>query len=60
MSNFREGDVVQLKSGSPALTVIGFSEGARVNVSWYDDKEGVFKFQLFLPSALALVPAYND
>lgn len=39
---FVPGDIVQLKSGSPALTVVGV-DGAEVTVFWYADEVGEFR-----------------
>lgn len=41
---FAPGDIVQLKSGSPALTVIS-ETGDHVNVVWYSDENGEFRTQ---------------
>jgi uncharacterized protein YodC (DUF2158 family) len=41
---FGPGDIVQLKSGSPALTVVGV-EGDEVKVFWYADEVGEFRSQ---------------
>ncbi len=36
-TNFKEGDVVQLKSGSPSMTITGFSpNGKIIYCTWYD------------------------
>lgn len=39
---FAPGDIVQLKSGSPALTVIS-ETGETVEVVWYSDEVGEFR-----------------
>ncbi len=39
---FEPGDIVQLKSGSPALTVIS-EIGETVEVVWYADEVGEFR-----------------
>lgn len=41
---FAPGDIVQLKSGSPALTVIS-EAGEMVEVVWYSDENGEFRTQ---------------
>lgn len=41
---FEPGDIVQLKSGSPALTVVGV-DGEEVKVFWYADEVGEFRSQ---------------
>jgi uncharacterized protein YodC (DUF2158 family) len=54
MSNFKEGDVVRLNSGSPLLTVVGFNQSDRkVQVRWYDNNAGDFKYATIEPSALS-------
>lgn len=40
--DFAPGDIVQLKSGSPALTVVTASE-ADVSVVWYAEEDGEFR-----------------
>lgn len=54
---FGPGDIVQLKSGSPALTVVGVA-GDEVKVFWYADEVGEFRAQT-LPS-VALEPLDLD
>lgn len=54
---FGPGDIVQLKSGSPALTVVGV-EGDAVKVFWYADEVGEFRSQT-LP-AVAVEPLELD
>lgn len=39
---FAPGDVVQLKSGSPALTVVA-ADGDDVTVFWYAEEVGEFR-----------------
>jgi len=48
---FNPGDVVQLKSGSPALTVIELL-GADVNVVWYAEEGGEFRTRILPAIAL--------
>lgn len=57
-NNFKEGDVVQLKSGSPALTVVGFTDRGKVTVRWFEDKEGAFKHDYLESSALEIMPEF--
>jgi uncharacterized protein YodC (DUF2158 family) len=55
MSNFKEGDVVKLNSGSPFLTIVGFNQSDRkVQVRWYDNNSGDFKYATIEPSALSV------
>lgn len=39
MSNFQAGDVVYLKSGSPAMTVTSTNEGNWISVVWFADHQ---------------------
>lgn len=48
---FNPGDVVQLKSGSPALTVIEL-QGSDVNVVWYAEEVGEFRTRILPAIAL--------
>ena len=48
---FAPGDIVQLKSGSPALTVVGV-DGEEVKVFWYADEVGEFRSQTLPAIAL--------
>lgn len=48
---FTPGDIVQLKSGSPALTVVGI-DGEEVKVFWYADEVGEFRSQTIPAIAL--------
>jgi uncharacterized protein YodC (DUF2158 family) len=52
---FKVGDVVQLKSGGPLMTVTGFGAGGdgkqRVNCTWFDKDENE-KHGSFPPEAL--------
>jgi uncharacterized protein YodC (DUF2158 family) len=32
----REGDVVRLKSGGPAMTIVGYEEDKGVKCKWFD------------------------
>ena len=48
---FAPGDIVQLKSGSPALTVVGV-DGEDVKVFWYADEVGEFRSQTLPAIAL--------
>ncbi|MGE4373516.1 MAG: YodC family protein [Xanthobacter sp.] len=48
---FEPGEVVQLKSGSPALTVVAV-EGSHVSVVWYTDDVAEFRTQTIPSIAL--------
>ncbi len=48
---FAPGDIVQLKSGSPALTVVAV-EGETVTVYWYADEVGEFRSHMVPAVAL--------
>lgn len=49
---FKTGDVVQLKSGGPALTVVEAQDkGANMKVSWFDAK-GIDHCEVFAANIL--------
>lgn len=48
---FAPGDIVQLKSGSPALTVVGVS-GDEIEVIWFADEIGEFRTRSIAAIAL--------
>ncbi|HEY4292070.1 YodC family protein [Luteibacter sp.] len=39
MADFKKGDVVQLKSGGPVMTVYDILGSGRVGCEWFDSKE---------------------
>ncbi|MGI9250418.1 MAG: YodC family protein [Pseudohongiellaceae bacterium] len=51
---FKVGDVVRLKSGSPRMTVINV-RGDEVTTEWFDVGENKLKNHTFSPDALILV-----
>ncbi len=60
---FKKGDVVQLKSGSPKMTVedsgdFGFGRGYSVKYTWFDGSKKVEN--LFDPMTLKIVNIKND
>lgn len=55
MEMFKVGDVVRLKGGSPALTVVNHREDA-VFLTWWDDATGDFKTKNVAPGILELCP----
>lgn len=52
MNEWKVGDVVQLKSGGPAMTVtaVGLRSGASIQCHWFTDD--ITKFDTFPPDAL--------
>lgn len=48
---FAPGDIVQLKSGSPALTVVTASE-SEISVIWYAEDESEFRKDTLPTSAV--------
>ena len=48
--SFNVGDVVRLKSGGPAMTVVYTTEGNKVTVNWYNGSG--FSQQVFPIAAL--------
>lgn len=62
MANFEEGDLVELKSGGPVMTVESVyveavTEAPQARVSWFDGKEK--KSDTFSPDALEPVEGKN-
>lgn len=53
-ANLQVGDVVQLKSGGPKMTVTGFDEYGQAQVSWFD-KDGKANHGMYMKAALELV-----
>lgn len=51
MSEFKEGDVVYLKSGGPAMTITGVSDNQNSNCEWFD-KHHTFQSRTFINLAL--------
>ncbi|MGR7994067.1 YodC family protein [Xanthobacter sp. ZOL 2024] len=51
---FNAGDIVQLKSGSPALTVVEVI-GADVKLVWYADEVGEFRNETLPEAALEIL-----
>lgn len=53
MSNFKTGDVVKLKSGSPPMTVdYCDNNGWKVRCSWWDDENKKFRNEWFHPPSI--------
>ncbi|MFD1260249.1 YodC family protein [Entomomonas asaccharolytica] len=61
MANFEVGNVVQLRSGGPKMTVVGeprkgvYTTDSEVIVIWFDDKENKFKYDTFIAAILERV-----
>lgn len=51
MSEFKEGDVVYLKSGGPAMTITEISDGDSVWCNWFD-KDQKLQGQAFIRSSV--------
>ena len=55
MEGFKEGDVVQLKSGSPAMTICEvYNGGSFVYCTWYDFSNNSWNKEVSFP-AIVLV-----
>ena len=48
---FKPGDVVKLRSGGPAMTVL-WSQAEDVAVRWWNSAASKFEIERFLPSSL--------
>lgn len=48
------GDVVQLKSGSPDLTICEIDKKGQIHVNWFNDS-GQFGYEIFHPAMLVIV-----
>ncbi|MBB4285206.1 DUF2158 domain-containing protein [Roseospira goensis] len=55
---FRKGQVVQLRSGGPRMTVVGSERSGRgelmARVVYFHEREEKFVYESFIPEALAL------
>lgn len=54
MSEFKIGDVVELKSGSPAMTVRG-KDGENLDLVWFSEAGDEFRNESASPRLLNLV-----
>jgi uncharacterized protein YodC (DUF2158 family) len=54
-----EGDIVQLKSGGPAMTVLSVEQSGYLLCKWFDDKSKSHHEQ-FPPRALRKIPEDTD
>jgi uncharacterized protein YodC (DUF2158 family) len=56
MSNFKPGDVVQLKSGGPVVTIthVHNNEQRTVGVRWFDSESGSFKTDVLEEIAIVI------
>lgn len=52
-TTFNPGDVVQLRSGGPQMTVTGLDDDSRYDCTWFDSK-GEQKWGTFKPETLDL------
>ena len=53
------GDIVQLKSGGPAMTVLGLSGADDLTCVWYAAQADEYRSQVFPKTALDLIQ-YDD
>ena len=54
------GDLVQLKSGGPLMTVTKVEDGKRVNCMWYVQDQGEYRTQVFEEAWLDVVDIEDD
>ncbi|ENS1319564.1 MULTISPECIES: YodC family protein [Morganellaceae] len=57
---FNSGDVVRLKSGSPKMTVDGYSNLGDVICVWYDSKKNDYPKKTFSEDALELYKSEDE
>ncbi|TCM07453.1 DUF2158 domain-containing protein [Sphingomonas sp. PP-CC-3G-468] len=50
---FKPGDLVQLKSGGPVMTV-SWSNNDELGCQWWNDAKSEYVIQRFVPAALVL------
>jgi uncharacterized protein YodC (DUF2158 family) len=50
---FHPGEVVQLRSGGPPMTVVQVAPDRKVRCVWFCDKEAKYATELFDPHVLA-------
>lgn len=50
---FKKGDIVQLKSGGPKMTINNYTDGSRVFCKWFNSKNEV-QSEVFQQEALVL------
>ena len=55
MAEFKAGDVVQLKSSGPFMTVSEV-EGSQVHCVWFGNRDGEPLFKTFSAASLKLAP----
>jgi uncharacterized protein YodC (DUF2158 family) len=61
MGDFQKGDVVALKSGSPAMTVEEVHDDGRLSCIWYDSTTNTVQGRLFSYECLDLsIPVKPD
>lgn len=60
--DFQVGDIVELKSGGPYMTVVGHAGGGSVICEWFNNEDGkqTPARHVFPPQALKKKPAEAD
>ena len=59
MDNFQVGDVVQMKSGGPTMTISELVRDGRLFCQWFD-KDGALKTGYFQPAQLKKAEPQDD
>lgn len=59
MSNFNTGDIVQLRSGGPEMTVGARTDKGNYECHWFP-KDGKPEWHTFKPAMLTLISARQD
>lgn len=53
---FRDGDVVRLRSGGPAMTVYDDSDQVEIGCTWWREEDGEYRTECFSAAELIAVP----
>ena len=57
---FLPGEIVQLKSGGPLMTVVKVEDGKRITGMWYAQEQGEFRTQVFEQAWLEKIDIEDD
>ena len=57
---FQPGEIVQLKSGGPLMTIIKVEDGKRITCMWYAQEQGEFRTHVFEQAWLDQIDIEDD